>query len=156
MIKNVWRKKPGKMYNVYWLRSYTHTFFFCFFILTSFNITPLKHLVKVILIRSCESVQGEWFRQANACASGQALFWSKINSVLHFIYWASIYLLKVTDESTRCVSEICWKLTIKTPDFCHWRRSGVLIFNSKHISQLAVVYLLFLLLLWTGKIPTGY
>ena len=62
MIKNVWRKKTGKMYNVYWLRSYTHTFLFCFFIFTGFNTTPLIHLVKVILIRSCESVQGDWFR----------------------------------------------------------------------------------------------
>ena len=68
------------MYNVYWLRSCTYTFLFCFFIFTSFNTTPLTHLVKVILIRNCKSVQGDWFRYANACAGGKVLmFWSKIN-----------------------------------------------------------------------------
>ena len=38
------------------------------------------------------------------------MLWSKINSDLQFIYWASIFLLKVIDVNTR------WKLTIKTPD----------------------------------------
>ena len=34
----------------------------------------------------------------------------------------------------RC--EICSKLTIKTPKRRHWRRSGIFIVNSEHISQL--------------------
>ena len=31
----------------------------CFFIFTSFNITPLILLVKIILIRNCKSVKGD-------------------------------------------------------------------------------------------------
>ena len=54
-------KDPGKMYNVYWCRSYTQ--FFC----PSFNTTPLILFLKVILIGNCKSVKGDYFRWANAC-----------------------------------------------------------------------------------------
>ena len=61
------------------------------------------------------------------CAGWQALMLcSKLNSVLQFIYWASIYFLAVIDESTRWMCGICWKLTIKIPDYCQWGRSGVI------------------------------
>ena len=43
-------KNPGKMYNVEWYRSYTHTFLFLFFIFTSFNTTLIILLAKVVLI----------------------------------------------------------------------------------------------------------
>ena len=74
------------------------------------------------------------------------MFWSKINFALPFIYWASSYLLKVNDGNTTWMCEICWKLTIRAPDYCHWRRSGVLTVNFKDISHLALVFLVFLLL----------
>ena len=61
------------------------------------------------------------------------------------ICWASIYLLKVSDGSTRWISEICWKLTINTPEWFYWRRSGVFTVNVKHISHPALVFLVFLL-----------
>ena len=32
-----------------------------------FDTTPLILLVKVTLIRNCKSVEGDWFRWANAC-----------------------------------------------------------------------------------------
>ena len=38
----------------------------------------------------------------------------------------------------------CSKLTIKTPQRCHWRRSGVFIVNFEHISHLFLVLLLFI------------
>ena len=38
-----------------------------------------------------------------------------------------IYLLKVNNRNTRTRCEICWKLTIKTLEPCHWSR--LLIFN---------------------------
>ena len=38
--------------------------------------------------------------------------------------------------------EICSKLTIKTLERRHWRRSGVLIVNFEHISHLVLVFLL--------------
>ena len=49
------------------------------------------------------------------------------------------YLLKVKNRNTRTRCEICSKLTTKTPE---WRRSGVFIANSKHISHLILVFLL--------------
>ena len=37
--------------------------------------------------------------------------------------------------------EVCWKLTIKTPEQSHWRHSGIFSLNSKHISHYALVFL---------------
>ena len=55
---------------------------------------------------------------------------------------ANIYLLKVNNRSTRKRCEICSKLTIKLPKRSQWRRFGVFIINSEHISQLFLVFLL--------------
>ena len=46
-------------------------------------------------------------------------------------------------------SEICSKLTIKTPERRHWRRSSVFIVNFEHISHLALVFL------WFTLMPAG-
>ena len=42
---------------------------------------------------------------------------------------AGIYLLKVNNENTRTMCEICSKLTNKTPQRCQWRHSAVFIVN---------------------------
>ena len=55
---------------------------------------------------------------------------------------ASIYLFKVNNRNTRARCEICSKLTIKTPERRHWRRSGVFIVTFEHISHLNLVFLL--------------
>ena len=55
---------------------------------------------------------------------------------------AGIYLFKVNNRNTRTRCEICSKLTIKTPERRHWRRSGVFIVNFEHISHLVLVFLL--------------
>ena len=52
-----------------------------------------------------------------------------------------IYLLKVNNRNIRRRCEICLKLTIKTPERLHWRRSGVFIVNFEHVSQLVLVFL---------------
>ena len=52
----------------------------------------------------------------------------------------NIYLSKVNDKNTRKRCEICSKLTIKTPERRHWRRSGVFIVNFEHISHLFLVF----------------
>ena len=52
---------------------------------------------------------------------------------------ANIYLLKVNNRNTRKRSEICSKVTIKTPERRQWRRSGVFIVNFKYISHLFLV-----------------
>ena len=53
-----------------------------------------------------------------------------------------IYRLKVNKRNTRIRCEICSKLTIKIPERCHWRRSGIFIVNFKHISHIVLVLLL--------------
>ena len=55
---------------------------------------------------------------------------------------AIIYLFKVNSENTRKRCEIFSKLTIKTLERRHWRRSGVFIVNVEHISLLFLVLLL--------------
>ena len=45
-----------------------------------------------------------------------------------------IYLLKVNNRNTRTRCEICSKLTIKTPERRHWRRSCVVIVNFEHFT----------------------
>ena len=50
----------------------------------------------------------------------------------HFINISRQLLLKPNNRDTRTKCEICSKLTIKTPERRHWRRSGVYIINFKH------------------------
>ena len=57
-------------------------------------------------------------------------------------YPANFYLLKVNNRNTRKRSETCSKLTIKTPEQRHWRRSGAFIVNFEHISHFVLVFLL--------------
>ena len=52
------------------------------------------------------------------------------------------YMLKVNKRNTRTRCEICSKLTTKTPELNHWRRSGVFIVNFELISHLVLVFLL--------------
>ena len=49
-----------------------------------------------------------------------------------FCFPAAIYLLTVNNRNPRTRCEICSKLTIKTPERRHWRRSGVFVVNSEH------------------------
>ena len=56
-------------------------------------------------------------------------------------YPANIYLFKVKQWNSRKRCEICLKLTIKTPEQRHWRRSGVFTVNFEHISHLFLLFL---------------
>ena len=51
------------------------------------------------------------------------------------------YIFKVNNRNTSRRCETCSKLTIKTPERRHWRRSGVVIVNFEHISHLVQVFL---------------
>ena len=51
------------------------------------------------------------------------------------------YMFKVNNINTRTRSEICSKLTIKTPKRRKMRRSGVFIVNFEHISHLVLGFL---------------
>ena len=52
------------------------------------------------------------------------------------------YVFKVSNRNTRTRSEICSKLTIKTPERYHWRRSDFFIVNFEHISHHVLLFLL--------------
>ena len=71
---------------------------------------------------------------------------------LTFLLWKTSpvrnYMFKLNNRNTRTSCEICSKLTIKTPEQSHWRRSGVFIVNFEHISQLVLVFLLLTLSRW--------
>ena len=55
---------------------------------------------------------------------------------------AGNYMFKVNTINTRARYEIRSKLTIKTPERRHWRRSGVFIVNFELISHLFLMLLL--------------
>ena len=47
---------------------------------------------------------------------------------------------KLNNRNTRTRCEICSKLTKKTPELRHWRRSGVFIVNFELISHHVLVF----------------
>ena len=88
------------------------------------------------------------------CAVSKPCSTSKIEVFAKVVnYPAGIHLLKVNNKNTMTRCEICWKLTIKTPERRQFRRFGVFIVNFKHISHLVLV---FLLLTLNIKIPVNY
>ena len=64
---------------------------------------------------------------------------------------AGIYLLKVNNRNTRTRCKICSKLTLKTPEWRYWHRSGVFIVNFIVIF-VNVVFVLLNLNMW---LPAG-
>ena len=70
---------------------------------------------------------------------------------LSWKYPTGNYMFKVNNRNTRTRYEICSKLTIKTPEQRHWRRSGIV--NFKHISHLVLA---FLVLTLSRQMPGGY
>ena len=56
------------------------------------------------------------------------------------LYQNGIYMFKVNNRNTRTKCEIYSKLTIKTPERSHWRRSGVSIVNFEDILHLVLVF----------------
>ena len=62
------------------------------------------------------------------------------------------YMIKVSNRNIRARSEVCSKLTIKTPERRHWCRSDVFIVNFEYISHLVLV---FPLLTLSKEMPAG-
>ena len=57
-------------------------------------------------------------------------------------YPAGNNMFKINDRNTRTRCEICSKLTIKTPEWRRWHRSGVFNVSFEHISHFVRVSLL--------------
>ena len=75
--------------------------------------------------------------------------WFKINSQIQKILWpTSTCSLKVNNGKIRTMSYICTKLLRKTPEWCHWRRSGIFIVN---FEQILHIFWCFHILLWTRE-----
>ena len=83
-------------------------------------------------------------------ATLRSVIYDKLHSVYKGLSWfpVGIYLLKVNNRNTRTRSEICSKLTIKTPKRRQW-----IIVNFENISHLVLV---FLLLTLSMELPTGF
>ena len=64
------------------------------------------------------------------------LVWnSTCKHLLSFLFHpANIYLFKVNNRNIKIKSEICSKLTKKTPEQCHCRRSAIFIVKFKYFS----------------------
>ena len=55
---------------------------------------------------------------------------------------AGNYMFKVNNRNIRTRCDICSKLTIKIPEWCHWCCSDIFIVKFEHISHLVLVFLL--------------
>ena len=69
-----------------------------------------------------------------------AQFFAKLKSVRYSQLTFICFMSAIETLEKKC--EICSKLTLKTPEQLHWRRSGVLIANNEHISHLFLAFLL--------------
>ena len=62
---------------------------------------------------------------------------SKVVQVQHRTTWfrksLNWHIFKVNNRNTRTRCEMSWKLTIKTPEWCHWHCSGVFIVNFEQV-----------------------
>ena len=59
-----------------------------------------------------------------------------------YTYPIGIYLFKVNNRHTKIKWEICWTLTIKTPQRRQWRCFGIFIVDFEHVSHFVLVFLL--------------
>ena len=85
--------------------------------------------------------QSPWNKQNEFSERCQIWFRASLKAI-PFTIPAGNYMFKVNNRNTRTRCEICSKLTIKIPERCHWRRSGILIANFGHILHLVLVFLL--------------
>ena len=67
---------------------------------------------------------------------------------------AGIYLFKVNNGNAGAMYEICSKSTIKTPERCHWHRTGTCIVNFEQILHIALMFSLLTLNSYYGWVLT--
>ena len=121
-----------------------------FFIFTSFNTTRVILLVKIIkfeIASQLKVINSGALMLVCRWASVNDLVQNKFRSIIHLL---SQHLLAQSHWRKHQMNvQDLWKFTIMTPEQSHWRHwhhSVVLTVNSEHILQLALVFLVFLLL----------
>ena len=96
--------------------------------------------------------------KTNQCIFSSNILWFKQSKFVNlwksgqFDYPVNICLFKVSNRNTSQTCNVCSKLTLKTPERIHWRRSDLFNVSFEHISHF---FLVFLLLFWTGKCWLG-
>ena len=101
---------------------------------------------------SCDLLKSDFLTVIQICKS-VCVKWCDIthyilNTVVIFKYWCSLCLLRkhlpaqVNNRNTRKRIEMSPKLTMRTPERRHWRRSGVFVINFEHILHHFLVFLL--------------
>ena len=122
-------------------------------------LSILCHLLRLLKIfKPCQTFMMKLFYENNwrlravncfrenfpyRCLTGSEIqFWSNLMKIMLGNNPAGNYMFKVNNRNARARSEICSKLTIKTPKRHQWRCSGVFNVNFEHISHLALVFLL--------------
>ena len=63
-----------------------------------------------------------------------------LTRILYFFPKFNPLTTNVTSGTTRTIREICWNLTIRTPEQPHWRRSGVFIVGFEQIPHIVLVF----------------
>ena len=116
---------------------------FCQFDLLRVKWNQIYDLVQLFLL--CEMKYG--FYQIRMNQQNTKIRWvpcpcllfKNKNMAIQDIKPAGNYMFKVNKENARTKSQICSRLTTKTPG-----RSGIFIVNFEHVSNLVLVFLLFL------------
>ena len=102
---------------------------------------PLPHVPFYLFLKSSKAF-GVSVNSLNMNEIWRRSLFSALNTFSKLIYPADIYLFKVNNSNTRTMSEICWKLTIETPERRHWSRCCSFISKFEQISYIVLVFLL--------------
>ena len=129
LMRNVTQKVSGIIFRVFFWRLYFHLLLFSRVdsVITKHETKPSKQIHN----------QKVW-NESNILIS--------LMCSMRTVFPANIYLFKVINRKTRKRFEIFhtffWKLKIKTPERCQWRRSIVFLIDFEYILYLFLVFLL--------------
>ena len=104
----------------------------------TFRLSP-RHLLAILTKLNLQAFV-RWLSHSIISASLQTTYGVPL-SCSYFQVAFSIFILNAISHFTRSAFT-CSKLTIKKPERRHWRRLGVFIVNSEHISHPVLVFLL--------------
>ena len=140
------RKSSQVFYCNFWIFFRT-AFSMEYFLSLACGVRCLVSLLHIILFSSIRMTikHSRKLIQGNIILLLDLFKWCQPGFSLLFTLNYSYRLLKILIHPQECVrhhNDACSKLTIKTPERPHWRRSGVFIVNLEHISHLVLFFLL--------------